>query len=177
MKRIPLVVGFIVMACLAAIWPGTVRAQGGFEVVTGQAVVRAVPNDFYLEGNRIPVEKRDAVLLKNAHGARLVVANINTAGYSSQIKQKYTGMVITETKISVCGADLGVGSYGFGLDRPAPPSTADATFRIYNQAGEKLGECAAKHDENIKQPTPLTVNATKDGPVKIALGKYVIEIK
>ncbi len=176
MKRFPLMVGFIAMACLLAVWPGTGLAQGGFEVVSGQAVVRAVPGDFYLEGNRIPVDKRYAVLLKNTHGARLVVANINTAGYSSQIKQKYTGMVITETKISVCGTELGVGSYGFGLDRPAPPSTADATFRIYNQAGEKLGECAAKRDDTIKQPTPLTVTAPQGGPVKVALGKYVIEI-
>jgi hypothetical protein len=165
------------MVCLMAIWPSTARAQGGFEVVTGDAFTRAVPADFYVEGNRIPVEKRNAALLKNAKGARMVVGLIDTTGYSSQIKAKYTGMLITETSVSVCGTTVGVGSYGFGLDRPASPSNGDATFKIYNQAGEKLGECAAKKDDSIKAPKPLAVATDKTGPAKLELGKYFIEIK
>ena len=170
-------IGFSVMVCLLAVWPNPARAQGGFEAVTGDAFVRAVPGDFYLEGNRIPVEKRNATLLKNAKGARVVVGLIDTSGYSSQIKQKYMGMLITETKISVCGTALGVGSYGFGLDRPPATSNADATFKLYNQAGEKVGECAAKRDDSVKQPKPLAVVTAKGEPAKLELGKYVIEIK
>ena len=177
MRKTLIVFGFTVMVCLLAAWPNTARAQGGFEVVTGDAFTRAVPADFYLEGNRIPVEKRNAALLKNANGARVVLGLIDTTGYSSQIKQKYTGMLITETQLSVCGNALGVGSYGFGLDRPAATSNADAPFKIYNQAGEKVGECAAKKDDSVKQPKPLTVTTAKDGPTKLYFGKYVIEIK
>ncbi|MGO8788935.1 MAG: hypothetical protein ACLQVL_16340 [Terriglobia bacterium] len=177
MERILLVIAFGLMACLLAVWPNTARAQDGFELVTGGAFVRAVPADFYLEGNRIPVEKpRNAVLLKNAKGSRVVVGLIDTAGYSSQIKQKYAGMLITETSISVCGNALGVGSYGFGLERPAATSDADASFKIYNQAGEKVGECAAKKDDSIKQPKPLAVD-TKGGPARLELGKYSVEIR
>jgi hypothetical protein len=177
MKRALMGISFAVMVCLLAIWPNAALAQDGFEVVTGDAFTKAVPGDFYLEGNRIPVEKRNAALLKNGKGARVVVGLIDTTGYSSQIKQKYTGMVITETSISVCGTALGVGSYGFGLDRPAATSNADATFKIYNQAGEKLGECAAKKDDSIKAPKPLAVATEKMGPAKLELGKYVVEIK
>ena len=178
MRRTLMGIGFSLIVCLLAISPNAAYAQGGFEAVTGEAFVKAVPNDFYLEGNRIPVEKpRNAVLLKNAKGARVVVALVDTTGYSSQIKQKYTGMMITETKISVCGTELGVGSYGFGLDRPAATSNANATFTIYNQAGEKLGECAAIKDQNIKQPRPLAVATAKGAPAKLELGKYVVEIK
>jgi len=177
MKKTLMVTGFIVMVGLLAAWPSTARAQGGFELVTGDAVTRAVPADFYLEGNRIPVEKRNAALLKNAKGARVVVGLIDTSGYSSQIQQKYVGMLITETRISVCGNAIGVGSYGLGLERPAATSAADAPFRIYNQAGEKVGECAAKKDDSVKQPKPLEVAAPKVGSAKLYLGKYVIEIK
>jgi len=177
MKKTLMVISFIVVVCLLAAWPNTARAQGGFETVTGDAFVRAVPGDFYLEGNRIPVDKHNAALLKNAKGARVVVAIIDTAGYSSQIRQKYIGMLITETTLSVCGTSIGVGSYGFGLDRPAAPSNADAAFKIYDQAGDKLGECASKKDDSIKQPKPLAVSTSKGGPAKVELGKYVIEIK
>ena len=107
----------------------------------------------------------------------MVLALLDTSGYSSQIQQKYTGMLITETSISVCGNALGVGSYGFGLERPAAPSAADAPFRIYNQAGEKVGECAAKKDESVKQPKPLATTTAKGEPAKLYLGKYVIDIK
>jgi len=117
MKKTLLGIGFSVMVCMLAVCSNSAFAQGGFAVVTGEAVTKAVPGDFYLEGNRIPVEKRNAALLKNEKGARVVVGLIDTAGYSSQIKQKYNGMLITETKISVCGTSLDVGSYGFGLEQ------------------------------------------------------------
>jgi len=175
MKKSFLIIGFI--ACWLAALPNQARAQGGFDTITGDAFNHAVPADFYLEGNRIPVEKRNAVLLKNPTGARLVLGLLDTTGYSSQIQQKYIGMIITEARISVCGNEIGVGSYGFGLERPAATSNADAPFRLYNQAGEKVGECAAKKDQSAKEPKPLTVVASKGTSAKLYLGKYVIEIK
>ena len=135
------------------------------------------PRIFTWRENHIPVEKRNAVVLKSPKGARVVLALIDTSGYSSQIQQKYMGMLITETKISVCGNAFGVGSYGFGLERPASTSNDPAPFRIYNQAGEKVGECAAKKDDSVKQPRPLAVTTAKGGPSKLYLGKYAIEIK
>src|SRR5208283_3408374 len=176
MKKSLMFVGFIVMVCLVAVWPNTARAQGGLESVTGDAFKKAVPQDFYLEGNRIPVENRNAVLLKTARGMRVVLGLLDTAGYSSQIQQKYTGMVITETRFLVCGIALAVGSYGFGLERPAGNSKADAPFKVYNQAGEKVGECAAKQDDSVQQPKPLAVSTPKTGPAKLYLGKYALEI-
>lgn len=177
MKIKSMLIGFTALVCLLTIGPNTVRAQGGFETVAGDAFNRAVPTDFYLEGNHIPAEKRNAAMLKNAAGKRVVLALIDTTGYSSQIKQKYIGLLITETTLSVCGNTIGVGSYGFGLDRPAATSNADAPFKLYNQAGDKVGECAAKKDDSIKQPRPLAVTTAKDAPAKLYLGKYVIEIK
>jgi hypothetical protein len=107
----------------------------------------------------------------------LLFALIDTTGYSSQIKQKYIGMIITEGKLSVCSISLGVGSYGFGLDRPAAPSNADAKFFVYNQAGEKLGECSAKKDTTLKQGSPLKVVVKKGGTATLELSRYVLELK
>lgn len=162
-----------------AILIGTPRgacAQGAFEQLTGKAFDSAVPNDFYVEGNRIPVEKRNAALLKTPAGARLVLALIDTTGYSSQIQQKYIGMLITEGTVSVGGVSLSVGSYGFGLEKPAA-STADAKFFVYNQAGEKVGDGAAKRDKAVKQPKPLSVVLNKEGGARLYLGRYFLELK
>jgi hypothetical protein len=161
----------VAIAMLVSI-PRGLFAQGTFAQVSGKAFESAIPNDFYLEGNRIPVEKRNAALLKTPSGARLVLALIDTTGYSSQIRQKYIGMVITEGNVSICSVALVVGSYGFGLEKPAPTSNEDAKFFLYNQAGEKVGECGAKKDNAVKQPKQLNVSGAR-----LYLGRYYLELK
>ncbi len=163
MKNTLIITGFSLAVCLMTVATTPALAQDSFESVTGDAFVRAVPADFYLEGNHIPVEKRDAALLKNGKGGRVVVALINTSGYSSQIKQKYIGMLITETKISVCRNPIRVGSYGFGLDRPPAGTNSAAVFKLYDQAGGKVFECTVQKDNNIKPPKPLAVSTPKRG--------------
>jgi hypothetical protein len=160
-----------------AVAPQSAKAQGSFEPVTGKAFDSAFPKDFYLEGNAIPTEKRNASMVKTPAGARLIFAIIDTAGYSSQIKQKYLGMVINEGQISVCGTSVGVGSYGFGLDRPAAGSKDDAKFHLYNQAGAEVASCAAPLDSTVKVAKPLQVTVSKGGPATLELGKYKVEIK
>ncbi len=170
--------GGLVIVALAILIsaPRSACAQGSFTQLTGKAFESAIPNDFYLEGNRIPVEHRNAVLLKTPGGARLVLALIDTTGYSSQIKQKYLGMVITEGAVSVCSVPLNVGSYGFGLE-PAATSSEDAKFHLYNQAGETVGDCAAKKDSAVKQPKPLNAVLSKEAGARLYLGRYYLELK
>jgi hypothetical protein len=167
---------FLILGAMVAL-PNNVRAQGSFEPITGKAFDSAMPKDFYLEGNAIPTEKRNAALLKTPAGARLLFALIDTAGYSSQIKQKYIGMVITEGPFSVCGKQVGVGSYGFGLERPAANSKDDAKFHLYNQAGGEVASCSAPLDSTLKMARPLQVSGGKGGPAALDLGKYKVEIK
>ena len=154
----------------------TVRAQGGFEVVTGKAFDAAFVKDFYLEGNSIPTERRNAALVKTPAGARAEFALLDTSGYSSQIQQKYSGIVISEGDISIGGVKLGVGSFGFGTKMPHPPGSADAQLFLYDQAGTKLGECTAKNDASAKAPRPLQVIVT-DGRARLYLGVYWVELQ
>jgi len=171
MKRLG--AGGLILAAIVIVMgmPGSAFAQGAFEQISGKAFESAIPNDFYLEGNRIPVEKRNAVLLKTPAGARLVFALIDTTGYSSQIQQKYIGMIISEGKVSVCDVPLSVGSYGFGLEKPT------SKFLIYNQAGEKVGDCVAKKDSALKQPKPLNLVPGKEADARLYLGRYAVELK
>ena len=177
MNKTLMAICFSAMALVVAIYPAAASAQGRFQSVTGTEFVHAIPNDFYLEGNRIPVENRNSALLKDAKGARLVVGLIDTTGYSTKIKTKYKGFVISEANINFGGVNLGVGSYGLGLDLPGAPGNADGSFKIYNQAGEKLGEGTLKYDEAVKQPKPLGVSGDKSAHTKLFFGKYVVEIQ
>ena len=153
-----------------------VRAQGGFEVVTGKAFDSAFVKDFYLEGNSIPTEKRNAVLVKTPAGVRVELALLDTSGYSSQIQQKYSGMLISEGDLSLGGVKLGVGSFGFGTRLPHPPGQADGEVFFYDQAGKQIGHCAAKRDSSLKTPRPLQVSV-KGGEARLYLGVYWMELR
>lgn len=177
MKKAILIGSGFVMAAALAFMPSAVRAQETFEQVTGKAFDSALPKDFYLEGNAIPTQKRNAALLKTGEGARVLFALIDTSGYSSQIQEKYIGMLIIEASLSFCGGNIGVGSYGFGLQKPAATSDEDAKFFLYNQAGEKVAECGAKKDSEIKQPKPLQVVLSAGEAARLYLGRYWQELK
>jgi hypothetical protein len=177
MRRAHLRAGLLLMLATLAAGPRNAAGQGSFEIVTGKAFDSAMPKDFYLEGNAIPTEKRNATLAKTAAGARILFAIIDTAGYSSQIKQKYIGMLINEGHLSICGATIAVGSYGFGLERPLATSEVDAKFHLYNQAGAEVVSCAAPKDSTIKLAKPLQFSVNKDGPAWLYLGRYRLEIK
>ena len=174
MKKTLVLIAFL--AFLLAAWPNTARAQGGFENVTGEALTKAVPDHFDLEKNHIPVQKIYAALLKTGKGAHVVLGLLDTSASSPRIRRKYSGMLISETKISVCGISVDPGSYGFGLS-PKLPGEDYGRFRLYNQAGDPVGECDTKIDESLKVSKPLAVSTAKGGKTTLTLFKYALEIQ
>ncbi len=169
----------LAMALVAGVMvAGPAQAQGTFKLETGKAFSRAVPKDFFLEGNAIPTEKRNSALVLTPSGARLVVGLIDTAGYSSRIQQKYIGMLITEGQVRVCGNAVAVGSYGFGLAKaPGASDEHGAKFMLYNQAGHNVAECSTEWDAKIAHPSPLHVVVNKGASARLYLGRNWIELK
>ncbi len=171
MKRIWILSTVLVIAVLSF---AAVPAQAQLKQLTGKQFDDAVPTHFYLEGNSIPTEKRNAVLVSTPTAPRVLFALIDTSGYSSQIQQKYIGMIITEGKLSVCSHTLGVGSYGFGLEKPGDQSGADSKLHVYDQAGKELLSCAAPRDAKLANPKPLTVTMSSS---RLYLGRNWVAIK
>jgi hypothetical protein len=168
-RHILSVVSFLLAASVMA-------GQGGFALITGKTFDSAMVRDFYLEGNSIPVEKRNAALIRTPLGARVEFALLDTSGYSSQVQEKYSGMVISEGDISIGGAKLGVGSFGFGIKTPHPPDGADAEVFFYDQAGKQVGECRAQKSANLKVPRPLQVVLEGVG-AHLYLGVYGMDLR
>ena len=164
------------LAALEVAGCATLLAQGSFQILTGKAFSSAFVKDFYLEGNSIPTEKLDAALIKTPSGARVEFALLDTTGYSSQVQEKYSGMIISEGPIGICGTKLGVGSYGFGTKLPRPPGSGDAQVFFYDQAGSQVGECGAPKDAQLKTPKPLQV-VIAGGKAKLYLGVYGLDLQ
>lgn len=158
----------LAVAALVALAPVPVQAQ---EKLAGKAFDGAVVKDFYLEGNAIPAQKRNTVVLKGADGKRMVFGLLDTSGYSTDIQQKYAGMMILERKTQIGSAAVGTGAYGFGLQKGTPPE-GPGTLVIYDVAGDKVGEAPAQWDTALARPVPLQV---LNG--RLYVGRHWVEIK
>lgn len=152
-------------------------AQGVFKVEKGEALNKIVPGNFVLEENAIPVQKRNSVLVITPSGARMVAGLLDTSGYSSQVQEKYLGMLITEGRVEVGGHRVAVGSYGFGLVKaPGNAQGKAAKFILYNQAGHRVAECTAKWDSKLRTPRPLQI-VTSGGTARLYMGRNWVELK
>lgn len=172
-KVLPSVVVALAVAVALVLAPGPARAQ--VEKLEGKAFDAACVRDFYLEGNAIPTQKRNTVVLSGTDGKRLVFSLLDTSGYSNEIQQKYAGMMILERALAIGGAKVGVGAYGFGLHKPQPPEGA-GTFFVYDVAGGKVAEAAAAYDAALAHPVPLQV-LTKDGASRLYVGRHWVAIQ
>jgi hypothetical protein len=75
---------------VALVWGvGLPATAQGLEKVTGKAFDGAFPREFYLEGNAIPTQKRNAVMLKATDGKRMLFALLDTSGYGADVQAKY----------------------------------------------------------------------------------------
>ena len=111
--------GVAALAVTATLALASVPAAAQVEKLEGKAFDSAYVRDFYLEGNSIPTQKRNTVMLKGTDGKRLVVSLLDTTGYSAEIQTKYIGMMIFERPVTLGAAKVAAGAYGFGLRKPA----------------------------------------------------------
>jgi hypothetical protein len=156
------------VAAILAAAPAPARAQ---EKLEGKAFDSAVVKDFYLEGNAIPVQKRNTVVLKAADGKHMVFGLLDTTGYSADIQAKYVGMIIVERKATVGGTALGPGAYGFGLKKATPPE-GPGQLLVYDVGGTKIADVPAPYDKALAQPVPLQFTSGK-----VCIGRHCVEVK
>jgi hypothetical protein len=150
-------------------------AAAQVEKLEGKAFDSAYVRDFYLEGNAIPTQKRNTVVLKDKDGKRLVFSLLDTSGYSAEVRAKYIGMLIFERPVTLGSAMIPAGAYGFGLKKAQVPESVGALL-VYDVGGTKVGEATATYDAAIERPVPLQV-VTKDGASRLYAGRHWVAVQ
>jgi hypothetical protein len=176
MRKTTIFAGFTLTAAGLIFLLSGVLAQSTFEVLKGEAFDRSVPAHFYLEGQAIPIQKRNAALVKGSGGVRCLAGLLDTSGYGTDITQKYEGMILLEGELTLGGQAMTTGAYGFGVKRPIPPATGPATVPVYDIAGVKVSELSADRDDELQGPRPLQFIVERGG-ARLYLGRYWLELK
>jgi hypothetical protein len=139
--------------------------SAGAQILTGDALKKAVPTSYFFAGQTAPVQMRNSVGFKTAAGKTVLAGLVDASGYSTSIQEKYQGFLITETKLTFDGATLEPGAYGFGFK--------EGKFIVMNVASTDLFSIASQNDETLKHPVPLKLEQDGAGYRLYAGRKYV----
>ncbi len=119
-------------------------------LVTGADAKKIQITNYFFRGLTASVQERNSAALKYSDGFFVLAGLVDTSGYSSDIKAKYTGFFITEKQLSFAGKTLPPGEYGMGFN-------ADGKFHIMDVAANELLAVDAPKDTKLAHPVPLQI--------------------
>lgn len=159
----------LVGGLMLAISSLAVAQQASKHVLTGDELKKAVPTEYFFRGQKAQVQLRNAVGFQLADGKMMLAALVDASGYSTAIKEKYQGMLITETKLNIGGSELAPGEYGFGF-------SADGKFIVMDVANNDVLSASSQTDSALPHAVPLKL--VEDGTgYKLYAGKKWVGIK
>jgi hypothetical protein len=161
--------GVVALGILVAALVGTSLAQKGMQhSLSADQLKNVVPVEFFFRGQKAPVQLRNAAGFQMADGKVSFAALVDASGYSTAIQQKYQGMLVTESKLEIGGAELPPGEYGFGF-------TADK-FVVMDVANNDKLSVAFQIDVEVKRAVPLKMIEDGTG-YKLYAGKKWVSVK
>ncbi len=148
---------------------GAVCQQVSKHLLTADELRKAVPAEFFFRGQKAVVQMRNTVGCQQANGKMMLAGLVDASGYSTAVQQKYQGMLITESKLSIGGSTLAPGQYGFGF-------AGEGKFVVMDVGNDDVLSAAFQTDESLKRPVPLKL--VEDGDeYKLYSGRKWVAIK
>jgi hypothetical protein len=159
----------ILSALVVSILGTALAQQVTKHLLTSDELNKAVPTEYFYRGQKAPVQLRNSGGFQLADGKMTLASLVDASGYSTAIQQKYQGLLITESKLSIGGAELMPGQYGFGF-------TADGKFVVMNVANDDVLSVPSVAYSTMPHAVPLKMEADGSG-YKLYAGKKWVAIK
>ena len=156
-----------VIAILAA--SASVVAQGKpAGVVATAELPKLVPTHYFYRGQSASVQMRNSGAIRTKDQKYVLAALVDTSGYSTDVAEKYQGLLITEVKVKVGGTELGPGQYGFGF-------VGDKVV-ITDVGANDVFSVSSKVDADLKRPVPLKI-VGEGGAYRLYHGKKYVTLQ
>jgi hypothetical protein len=151
--RVTLAILIVVLSSRAS------SAQDNPVVLAGKEAARVIPTTFYFEGLSAPTQIRNAAAARFGAKRFVIAGLVDTSGYSTDVRAKYQGFFITDSRIAVGDKDLEAGAYGFGF-------SDDGKFNVMDVGGRQILSVAAGKDSATRRPRPLMM-ALEGGALRL----------
>jgi len=154
---------WVAAALLSLALPAVAMAQAWPKILEGDELTRVVPSSFYFEGQSAPTQMRNAAAVQFGAQRFTMAGLVDTSGYSSEVQAKYVGFFITDSPITVGGARLATGAYGFGF---AP----GGWMHLMDVGGRRILSVRTRRDADLQRPRPLMMTQARNG-VRLYAGR------
>ena len=130
---------------------------------------KLLPERVFFRGQSAPVQQRNSGGVRFADGFFFLVGLVDNSGYSSGIREKYQGYLITEVPLEIAGQTLKPGAYGCGF-------LEGNKFVVMDLGANDVLNGTSTKDVEMKRPMPLQVLAAKDaGKYRLYHGREYVE--
>ena len=159
---------WVAAALLSLALPAVAMAQAWPKILEGDELTRVVPSSFYFEGQSAPTQMRNAAAVQFGAQRFTMAGLVDTSGYSSEVQAKYVGFFITDSPITVGGARLPTGAYGFGF-------AAGGWMNVMDVGGRRVLSVRARNDAGLPRPRPLMMMNARNG-LRLYAGRSFVVI-
>lgn len=160
----------VIMGCACSLFVHADDAPGK-EVVLKAADIgpRLVPETVFFRGQTAPTQLRNSGGVHFADGSYTLAAMVDSSGYSSGIREKYQGYLLTEVGLDFAGKTLEPGAYGFGFIN-------NGKFVLMDLGAHDAFQISSQHDGELKRPVPMQIAAASTpGTYRLYVGRDFVE--
>lgn len=137
-------------------------------ILSPNELKKLIPQDYFFAGLTASVQPGMNAGFRFASGKVLLVALVNTSGYSTAIQQKYQALFLTDSRLNIEGSDLPPGAYGCGF--------SSGKFIVMNVAADDVVSVPARRDEKLQRAVPLRF-VEQEGSYRFYAGKNFITLR
>jgi hypothetical protein len=143
----------------------------GKEVVLKAADIssKIFPESVFFRGQVAPAQLRNTGGVHFADDLYVLAGLVDSSGYSSGIREKYQGYLLSEVTLEIGGQTLKPGAYGFGF-------ITGGKFLVMDLGANDVLQGPSLHDADLKRPVPLQVAASSAaGAYRLYSGREYVE--
>jgi hypothetical protein len=129
-----------------------------------------LPKTVFYKHLSASVQGRNSAGIRFDNGDLVLVAMVDTSGYSSAVQQTYQAYLLNEVHLKIGDKTLPPGAYGFGF--------VGDHMVILDIAGNELLQAPTVRDEQMARPAPLQLFADQKAPghYRLYLGRSYITL-
>jgi hypothetical protein len=137
-------------------------------ILTTQELKQLVPPTVFFQGQTAPVQLRNSGGVRGRNGRLMLVAMVDSSGYSTGVAQKYQAYLLTEGSLAFQGKVLAPGAYGVGfLD--------NNTFNVMDLGANDIAVVPTQTDAALRRAVPLKIVTAGEDSFRLYFGKHYVE--
>lgn len=171
MKNYTLLGFFLAVAFQILGAASSAQDTGKAQLLAGDELNKLLPGSVFLDGQTPPVEKRNAAGARMENGRILLVAIIETSGYSSAAKEKYSAILLTQGGLILGKSKIDPGAYGLGKKKIVAGAGESEVFVLYDLGGNAVAEIPAQNDAKLRPALPIQLKLDAAAAPRLYLGR------